>query len=126
MIRPNHPRQPAAATVDHIPRALAYSELGPSGDHIEILLPRFRDRLVLKYFAPYMPRDKRWIRYPLDSRGSRIWCLLDGQRTVAEVIDAYADRYPGDSYQAPQRVWAYLRYLESHGFVEVVAAGNEA
>ncbi len=119
MIRPKYP--PQTATVeDLIPRAVVHSDLAPSGDHIEILFPRHKDPLLLRFFAPYMSRSRRYERYPLDFRGSRIWCLLDGRRTVADVIDAYSDKYPGDAYQVPQRVWNYLQNLQQHGFIDMV------
>lgn len=119
MIRPEHP-QPAATIDTLIPRPLVHSDLSPSGDHIEILRSRHKAPFVLRYIAPGMSRTRRWECFPLDFRGSRIWCLLDGRRTVREVVETYEHQYPGDAYQLPQRVWQFLQTLEQHGFIEVV------
>ena len=118
--RPKHP-QPATASIGTlVPRPLAHSELSRAGDRIEVLCSRYNNRFVRRLLEPGLSPSRRWKRFPLDFRGSRIWCLLDGRRTVEEVIETYEYRYPGDACQVSQRVWSYLQTLQRHGFIEVV------
>ena len=123
MISLKHPSA-TASVADLIPRPLADSHWSVCGDHVEIFLSRYKDSALIRFLAPRMSRLRRYERYPLDSRGSRVWCLLDGRRTVRDVVEAYERRYPHDAFQAPQRVWSYLQILESSGFIEVVGASD--
>jgi hypothetical protein len=101
-----------------IPRSRARSNWLPTGDRIEILVPRFRDPV----FGPLLRRvtrpDERWIRYRLDPRASRIYAQIDGYRTVADLADIYRQQHPEDAQQVTGRVWGLLQSLESQGFLE--------
>ena len=119
MIRLKHP-QATASVADLIPRPLADSHWSASGDHVEIVRSLYRNSSLIRLLAPRISRFRRYERFPLDSRGSRVWCLLDGRRTVRDVVEAYERRYPHDAFQAPQRVWSYLQILENSGFIEVL------
>ena len=52
----------------------------------------------------------------LDERGSRVWRLLDGRRTTAEVAQALTETEPLEAVEA--RVALFLHQLERHGMVE--------
>lgn len=50
------------------------------------------------------------VRYQLDEHGRRVWGLVDGERTVAEIAAIFADEFDDDA--APlARVWTFLRML---------------
>ena len=111
---------PGASLGTMIPRVLVHSEVTTSGDTVEILRPRHDEALIRRYFAHRMTKAKRYECYPLDARGSRIWCLIDNQRCVAELVAEYLKVYPDDYRQLDERVHRYLETLVDHGFIEIV------
>ena len=104
-----------------VPRILMASAVMPTGDAIEVLRPRHGDLLLRRFFSAHLPLSRRFERYPLDSRGSRIWCLIDNQRRVRDVVAEYQRFYPDDRHQVADRVRRYLKTLADHGFIEIVA-----
>lgn len=58
--------------------------------------------------------------YVLNEIGTRVWQLLDGQRTVREIVDVIAREYAADRTQIEQDVYTFLNELESLRLVERV------
>ncbi len=102
-----------------IPRRTVEAEMVGADDRVNLLSPRYRDPILKRFVVPRLPDDMRWDRYPLDVRGSRIWRLVDGRRTVAEIVWAYRRLYPEDRVQVGERIGRFLLMLKQHGFVEV-------
>jgi hypothetical protein len=102
-----------------VPRQIVEAEALGSDVRVQLLSPRYRDPLLKRFVVPRLPDDMRWDRYPLDTRGSRIWRLVDGRRTVAELIWAYRRMYPEDHTQISERIGRFLLSLKQHGFIDV-------
>jgi len=98
-----------------IPTARVESNRLPTGQRIEILVPRQRQAFLHRL----LPEARRWHRYRLDRGASRIFELIDGRRSVADLVDIHAERYPDDTLQLESRVLGLLHQLEQHGFVEI-------
>lgn len=59
-------------------------------------------------------RLRYWLAVPrirLDERGSQVWRLLDGERTVAEVAEALRQEYGSDVEPAEDRAGQLVRAL---------------
>ncbi|MEZ4389400.1 MAG: PqqD family protein [Candidatus Krumholzibacteriia bacterium] len=110
----------AAATVPMnrlIPRSRVKVDWLPTGDRLELLIPRYSDPLVRRVLQRLARPERLWVRYRLDPRASRIYSLIDGYRTVADLVDIYRETYPEDCAQVSGRVMGLLRSLEAQGFV---------
>lgn len=55
--------------------------------------------------------------YTLNSTGREIWQLLDGKRTVREVVDELSRRYPGSAAEIERDVNGLLQEFHERGFV---------
>jgi len=60
-------------------------------------------------------------KYVLDEVGSYVWELLDGSRTVGEIVDLVAQRYKLHRREAEASLLAYLRMLAERGLIKLVA-----
>jgi len=58
--------------------------------------------------------------YALDGVGPRVWELIDGQRTVGEIVATIVDEYDVETATAEADVAEFLSQLESLGAVERV------
>ncbi len=56
--------------------------------------------------------------YTLDGIGPRLWDLLDGKRTVGELISLVVDEYEVEASVAEADVLQFLGQLESMGAIE--------
>ncbi|HSJ52456.1 MAG TPA: PqqD family protein [Anaerolineae bacterium] len=56
--------------------------------------------------------------YTLDGIGPRLWELLDGQRTVGELIALVVDEYEVGASEAEADVLQFMAQLESMGAIE--------
>lgn len=112
------PVGPLPLDLDAIPVPTVEAEPLGTDQRIQLLSPRYRDPLIRRFVLPRLPSDMRWDRYPLDIRGSRIWRLIDGRRTVAELVAEYQWIYPDDTTQVAERIGRFLMTLQHHGFID--------
>ena len=79
------------------------------GEYVVLILPRFRKAWM-----------QRWLLPKSLSSHVRVWRLIDGQRTVQEIIELLASHFGGDeSY--PSRVAAYFMQLQKDGLIHLRA-----
>lgn len=64
------------------------------------------------------PRTKR---LELDAMGTRAWRLMDGRRSVQQVVDAMADAYDMQPREAELSVSAFIKDLGRRGLVALHA-----
>jgi hypothetical protein len=93
------------------------SQEDPIREQIVVLMPRYRDFLFGRLVQPHLGPGKRFLRIPLEDRGSFLWRLCDGQRTVADLTAAFTDQFPADTDDAPRRVSIYLHAMYDNGFI---------
>jgi hypothetical protein len=71
-----------------------------------------------KYFVP---RNKSAvIRVRLEEHGTAVWNLIDGRRTVTEIVDALAT-YFNHEKNYEYRIAAYLSELQRQGFIKYLS-----
>lgn len=83
--------------------------------------PRFKRAWVRRLFLP--KGMSPFIRVRLEEHGTAVWNLIDGRRTVAEMLDLLAGHFAGDETYA-SRVTAYLMQLQKDGFIRLLASAH--
>ena len=107
-----------------IPVRTAPFEDGDRPGQIVLLQPRYQGWLLGRLIQPRLPDHKKYLRVPLEDRGSFLWGLLDGRRTVADLAAAFVAEFPAEADQAGERVAGYLYNLERNGFLEFTNLEN--
>lgn len=87
---------------------------------IVILMPRFAGTIYARWLQPLVRREKKYIRVPLDERGSYLWRRIDGRRTVGDLVTGFVAAFPADTEQAATRVCQYLYNLADNRFIRFV------
>ena len=100
-----------------VPVQDAPSAEGENDDQIFLLQPRYQGWPLGTFLQPRLPKDKKFLKVPLEERGSFLWSLLDGKRTVGDLVGDFVVRFPEESDKAGERVAGYLYNLEQNGFI---------
>lgn len=59
------------------------------------------------------------IHVRLEEHGTAVWNLIDGQRTVREIIEKLADHFQNEAgYES--RISAYLFQMQKDGFIKLM------
>ena len=58
------------------------------------------------------------IHVSLEEHGTAVWRMIDGRRTVQEIIDALGTHFQ-DAKEYPSRVTMYIMQLRKDGFVRL-------
>ncbi|MBU8870339.1 MAG: PqqD family protein [Gemmatimonadales bacterium] len=98
---------------------VAHDHGGNAGD-VVLLVPRFRDPIFGRLIQPRLPAHKQYIKIPLDCRGSFIWALIDGKRSILDLSRDFSEEFPEDSEQASKRISAYLHRMYENRFIRFV------
>ena len=108
--------------LDFVPRRIVDSEEGEADGSVVVLMPRYRDFFFGRFLQPLLRGDKRFIRVPLDPRGSWLWARVDGRRTVGELAREFRGVFPQDDEQVNERVCRYVAAMVGHGFMGIVGS----
>lgn len=107
--------------LDLVPVRAVECEHGDDPTRIQLCLPRFRDPLFGRLLQPRLRGERRFIRVPLDARGSWLWPRIDGQCTVGELARLLRQAFPDDTQDLEERLCRYVAALAAHGFLRVEA-----
>ncbi len=95
---------------------------------VVLLVPRYRDALWGRLLQPRLGPGKRFVRVPLEARGSALWRAMDGQACVRDLLPvaeaAAPDAGDGGIDEMARRVCLYLQALVDNGFVAVALPGR--
>lgn len=111
--------------LDLVPtRRVAFEERPAAGEdadglQVVLLVPRYRDAVWGRILQPRLGPGKRFVRVPLEARGSALWRGMDGTATVRDLLTAAESAAPGDGEDLARRVCLYLQALVDNGFVAV-------
>ncbi|NDV81117.1 PqqD family protein [Bacteroides sp. 51] len=100
--------------LDVIPSRAEHILTENEGELSVIAFPRFKRAWIRKYFLP--KNMSPYIRVRLEEHGSAVWNLIDGKRTVREIIQLLSD-YFGNEENYEQRVTIYITQLRKDGFI---------
>ncbi len=84
------------------------------GDCIVISFPRFKYEWMKKFMTPKgLSSD---IKVKLEGHGTAVWQLIDGERTVGDIIKELAEHFKEEAnYES--RVTTYIAQLQKDGFI---------
>ena len=95
-------------------------ENGEKPGQVVVLQPRFKSGLMARFLQPRLNETKKYLRIPLEDRGSFLWCAMDGRRTVGELTEDFRDHFQEETSQVPQRVATYLYQMADNQLIEFV------
>lgn len=85
------------------------------GETIVLSFPRFKSVWMQRFLIPKgMSKE---LHVELEAHGTAVWELIDGERTVGEIIALLADRFPDDAAY-DSRISAYLCQMQKDGFIK--------
>lgn len=87
-------------------------------DRVQLMVPRFREPMIGPWLQRIIPEHKKFIRVPLEHRGSFLWLNMDGRRTVKDLTDILVKSGGDDSDQIYERVSMYVMNLYQNRFIE--------
>ncbi len=86
--------------------------------------------IVIHYPVTIRPWMERWIqrfkgsapemgsrRLQLDGLGTEVWKMIDGKRTVRDIVDAFAGSHQLETREAEMAVTQFLRDLGKRGVI---------
>ena len=86
--------------------------------------------IVIRYPVTMRPWMAKWIqrfkgpsprvgsrKLQLDSLGTEVWKMIDGKRTVQNIVDAFAGAHQLEDREAETAVTQYLRDLGKRGLI---------
>ena len=88
------------------------------GECVVLALPRFRQRWMQRWLLP--KGMSPCTRVQLEEHGTAVWRLIDGRRTVGEIIALLSPHFHGEAgYEA--RVTTYLMRMQRDGLIRLIA-----
>ena len=87
---------------------------------VVVLQPRFGSGLLARVLQPRLKESKKFVRIPLEARGSWLWREMDGNRTVGQLVTGFLAAFPGDTEAAPERVATYLYQMAENSLIDFV------
>ncbi len=85
-------------------------------DIVVLLAPRFKNRLLLKYFQPRLKNP--FLKIKLDEIGSTAWLLCDGEHCVADIAETLKEDFGEKIEPCVGRLELFLAHLEGSGYIE--------
>ena len=79
--------------------------------------PRFKRAWVRRFFLP--KGLSPYIRVRLEEHGTAVWQLIDGKRTVGEIITLLFPHFNGEENYA-SRVTTYLMRMQRDGIIRLI------
>jgi hypothetical protein len=102
--------------LDLVPARRVESEEDPASERAVLLMPRFLGTFYYPLLQRFLKGPRRYIRVPLEERGTLLWRGIDGRRPVRDLLRDFVAAFPDDENPA-ERVCQYLYQLEQNRFV---------
>ena len=107
--------------LDAVPVRCGHITAEWKGECIVLAYPRFKYEWMRRFLLPKgMSPD---IHVTLEEHGTAVWNLIDGMRTVREIISLLADHF-GKEEHYESRVTAYVMQLRKDGFIQLTIQRN--
>lgn len=91
-------------------------ELDENNETITLLIPKFRNKFVVKYLLPN--KLNKPIPSTLDKFGSYVYKNLDGKRTIYEICELLKNKYGEEVEPVYERVSKFLGILYHHKLIK--------
>ncbi|MDZ7331217.1 MAG: PqqD family protein [candidate division KSB1 bacterium] len=99
---------------DQIPEPTIQFEELEDGTII-LIQPKFTNKWLMRYILPRLSKPN--FRIKLDSFGSFVWKLINGQNTVEQIANLFQARFKGEIASVHERVALFVQMLARHGFI---------
>lgn len=86
-----------------------------------LVYPRFKQAWMRRWLLPRGMKSDIWVR--LEEHGTAVWQLIDGRRTVQDIISLLAEHFNGEEGYA-SRITAYVMQLQKDNFVRLFSPVN--
>lgn len=100
-------------SLDLIPVSLVKYEMVENGK-IKLIVPRFKNKILLNIFTG--KRISAYFKVSLDETGSKIWLLIDGEKSVDE-ISKKLDLSGNEKENRDEQLTAFITKLYREGFI---------
>lgn len=101
--------------LDVIPSKSEHIRTEQVGELSVIAFPRFKWRWVQKYALP--KSISPYIRVTLEEHGTAVWRLIDGKRSVREIVTLLSAHF-GEEENYESRVTLFIAQLRKDGFIK--------
>ena len=78
-------------------------------DRVVLLVPKFRNRFVVKWFVPMLAKPN--IRVKLDDRGSFVWQRCDGETSVYQIGEQMSEAFTEPIEATYERIGKFIHQL---------------
>jgi hypothetical protein len=85
------------------------SEFEENNGIIELLIPKFTNKILVKYLVPKIKRKD--FKVTLDEVGSAVWQLIDGNNSVTDIAVKLKEKFGPEFVQPEERVSKFLMEL---------------
>lgn len=104
--------------MDVIPCRSEHITVEKEGETVVLSFPRFKYAWMQRFLVPKgMSKE---IHVGLEEHGTAVWELIDGKRTVGEIIEKLADHFQNEAgYES--RVITYIYQLQKDGFIKLTS-----
>ncbi len=106
--------------LDLVPQSRVATDPGSSPDRVILLQPRYSGPVWGRILQPLLPEARKFVRIPLDPRGSLIWSRIDGETPIRGMTEGWEDRFPEDADQVHQRICLFLGRMHELGFISLL------
>lgn len=104
--------------LDTIPVHSSHVKTEWKDGHIVLAFPRFKQAWMRRFLQP--KGMSPYLHVELEEHGTAVWQLIDGRRTVSQIVELLASHFDGkDGYTS--RVTTYIQQLSKDGFVRLMA-----
>ena len=104
---------------DVIPFVSEHIETIKEGGLSVVTFPRFPNRFMQRMLARYAKSEHIHIR--LDEKGSAVWEMIDGKRSVREICNLLRDDFKEEE-DFESRVVSFIAQLQAKGFIRYKVA----
>lgn len=102
--------------LDAVPRLSEHASIETKEGLSMIALPRFRHRLLQQLFT--RNGEQLYTRIQFEEHGTAVLSLIDGKRTVGEIIEMLSEHFNGEADYA-RRVTLFVSQLQHDGIVRL-------
>ena len=101
-------------TLDLTPIKL-YSEEKTDEDLMTVIVPKFKNKLAVKYISPKLKSGHFKIK--LDKFGSAVWQMMNGRIKVDQIIKNLKKKFGDDIEEEQERTTKFIFQLYEQGFI---------
>lgn len=103
--------------LDAVPVRCGHITTEWEGECAVLAYPRFKYEWMRRFLLPKgMSPD---IHVKMEEHGTAVWALIDGQRTVREIVALLAEHFEGEENYG-SRVSTYVMQLQKDGFLQLM------